>query len=272
VTRHPIGTGRGPRAAIAFALSALLAVGVSGSAGAKPRDPAPPVKAEPRVVPRTGVPQPLPLLNRDDRLPEGYQDLVRRLMARGPGDTLGDGVFGLAEGSFHAGAFDEAGGRYADFAQRFPRNLRVNLALERLLLMKDGRDFGDEPLRIYARADLMRAEGRADSAETALTAGLARYPGTKLRYHFRYALAEIARDKGNHAAAIEQALAVADTSAGSRLAPAALKLAGDETLAMGGPPERASGYYQSLLERFPDSPLAPSVRERLLLLRKKMQL
>lgn len=269
MTRHSIGTRRAGRAAIALASAALLVTAASGSAGAKPR-PEPPAKAEPRVAPR--VPQPLPLLNRDDRLPEGYQDLVRRLMARGPGDTLGDGVFTLAEGSFHAGAFDEAGGRYADFAQRFPRNLRVNLALERLLLMKDGRDFGDEPLRIYARADLLRAEGHADSAETALTAGLARYPGTKLRYHFRYALAEIARDKGNHAAAIEQALAVADTSAGSRLAPAALKLAGDETLAMGGPPERASGYYQSLLERFPDSPLAPSVRERLLLLRKKMQL
>lgn len=267
--RHSIGTRRAGRAAITLAYAALLVTAASGSAGAKPR-PEPPAKVEPRVAPR--VPQPLPLLNRDERLPEGYQDLVRRLMARGPGDTLGDGAFTLAEGSFHAGAFDEAGGRYADFAQRFPRNLRMNLALERLLLMKDGRDFGDEPLRIYARADLMRAEGHADSAEAALTAGLARYPGTKLRYHFRYALAEIARDKGNHAAAIEQALAVADTSAGSRLAPAALKLAGDETLAMGGPPERASGYYQSLLERFPDSPLAPSVRERLLLLRKKMQL
>ncbi|HYJ31600.1 MAG TPA: hypothetical protein VE326_00100 [Candidatus Binatia bacterium] len=270
MTRRVPGTGRARHAAIA--LAALLVTAAFGSAGAKPRDPEPPAKPDARVPSRTNAPQPLPILNRDDRLPEGYQDLVRRLMARGPGDTLGDGVFALAEGSFHAGAFDEAGGRYADFVQRFPRNLRANLALERLLLMKDGRDFGDEPLRIYARADLMRAEGRADSAETALAAGLARYPGTKLRYHFRYALAEIARDKGNHAAAIEQALAVADTSGDSRLAPAALKLAGDETLAMGGPPERASGYYQSLLERFPDSPLAPSVRERLLQIRKKMQL
>ena len=113
--RHSIGTRRAGRAAITLAYAALLVTAASGSAGAKPR-PEPPAKVEPRVAPR--VPQPLPLLNRDERLPEGYQDLVRRLMARGPGDTLGDGAFTLAEGSFHAGAFDEAGGRYADFAQR----------------------------------------------------------------------------------------------------------------------------------------------------------
>lgn len=263
--------------AAAVRLTLLLAVATAAalssapaSAGAKPREPDPPAAAEKRGDPRAA--QPLPILNRDERLPEGYQDLVRKLMQRGPGDTLGDGVFAMAEGSFHAGAFEEATGRYVDFAQRFPRNLRVNQALERMLLIKDGRDFGGAPLQIYARADLMRAEGRADSAEAALTAGLAQYPGTRLRYHFHFALAEIARDKGNHAGAVEQALAVADTSSSSRLAPAALKLAGDETLAAGGPAERASGYYQALLERFPDSPLAPAVRERLLQLRKKMQL
>lgn len=256
--------------AVAVAIGAGAA-STSASAGAKPREPDPPAKAEKRADPRA-IPQPLPILNRDDRLPEGYQELVRKLMQRGPGDTLGDGVFATAEGSFHAGAFEEASGRYVDFVQRFPRNLRVNLALERMLLIRDGRDFGEAPLKIYARADRMRSEGRADSAEAALTGGLAQYPGTKLRYHFRFALAEIARDKGNHAAAVEQALAVADTSASSRLAPAALKLAGDETLAAGGPAERASGYYQALLERFPESPLAPAVREHLLQLRKKMQL
>lgn len=256
----------------AFVAAALALAAAAAPATAKPRDPDPPDKVEKRMIPRSAIPQPLPILNRDERLPEGYQDLVRKLMQRGPGDTLGDGVFAMAEGSFHAGAFEEATGRYVDFAQRFPRNLRVNQALERMLLIKDGRDFGGAPLQIYARADLMRAEGRADSAEAALTAGLAQYPGTRLRYHFHFALAEIARDKGNHAGAVEQALAVADTSSSSRLAPAALKLAGDETLAAGGPAERASGYYQALLERFPDSPLAPAVRERLLQLRKKMQL
>lgn len=184
-----------PRSAL-LALAALATVvALTSPAGAKPKpqDTSPPPKPEKRAA----YPPPLPPLSRDERLPDGYQDLVRRLMMRGPADTLGDGAFALAEESFHAGAFEEAGARYADFAQRFPRNLRVNLALERILLIKDGRDFGDEPLKIYARADRMRAEGRADSAEVALAAGLSRYPGARLRYHFRFALAEIARDKGD---------------------------------------------------------------------------
>lgn len=266
------------RSAAPLLLAAAVLAGAANAparaATAKPQGslPQPPKPAQPARPMEQRYPPPLPILSRDERLPSGYQEMVRKLMHRGPGDTLGDAIFTLAEQSFHSGAFDEATGRYAEFAQRFPRNLRLNQALERVLLIRDGRDFDDGPIRIYARAEGMRAAGHPDSAEAALTAGLARYPGARLRYHFRFALAEIARDKGDHVAAIEQALAVADTSASSRLAPAALKLAGDETLAAGGPAQKASGYYQSLLERFPDSPLAPGVRAQLLLLRKKMQL
>jgi len=251
-------------------LGLALVAGVA-PAGAKPRTPDPPVKIEKQPDPRP-TQQPLPILTRDERLPDGYQDLVRKLMHRGPGDTLGDALFAFAEGAFYAGAFDEASPRYAEFVQKYPRNLRVNLALERVLLIRDGRDFDDQPIRVYARAEALRAGGHPDSARTALTAGLARYPGARLRDHFHFALAEIAREQGDHAAAVEQALAVADTASASRLAPAALKIAGDETLAMGGSPEKATGYYTALLERFPDSPLAPAVREQLLHLRKKMQL
>lgn len=243
----------------------------SRPAAAKPRNPDPEPPQPPKSTARSS-PAPLPLLTREERLPDGYQDLVRRLMQRGPADTLGDGLFAMAEEAFYAGEFEQATARYVEFVQHFPRNLRLNLALERMLLIKDGRDFEDQPIRIYARAEGMRAAGHPDSAEAALAAGLTRYPGARLRYHYHLAMAEIARDRGNHALAVEHALAVADTAAASRLAPAALQLAGDETLAAGGPVERASAYYQALLERFPDSPLAAGVRAHLLLLRKKMQL
>ncbi|HLQ67193.1 MAG TPA: tetratricopeptide repeat protein [Candidatus Limnocylindrales bacterium] len=251
------------------AMAALVAL---PAAGAKPKKtnapPLPPPSRE--VAPQ--YPPALPPLSRDERLPEGYQEMVRRLMQRSPADSLGDGLYAVADASFHAGSFDEATKLYATFAQLYTRNLRLNEALERVLMIRDCRDFDDEPLRIYAHAEELRREGKADSAAAALSAGLSRYPGARLRWHYRYALAEIARDKGNHALAVEQALAVADTSTGSRLAPYALKLAGDETLAAGGPPERAAGYYQALLERYPDSPLAAPVRVQVLALRKRMQL
>lgn len=261
-----------PAFARALALSTTAGVlalsALSGAADAKPlQQGSPPVVAAP-----TQYPPPLPPIGRDEALPRAYGDYVRRFMNRGPADTLGEGLFAAAEAAFHAGAFEAATKGYQEFAQKFTRNLAMNDALERLLLIKEMRDFEDEPLRVYARADGLRRGGGADSAAALLRAALARYPGARIRYHMRYALAELARDEGNHAVAIEQALAVADTTSRSRLAPYALKLAGDETLAMGGPPERASGYYQALLERYPDSPLAAGVRARILALRKRAQL
>ncbi|HYR69277.1 MAG TPA: hypothetical protein VER77_05300, partial [Candidatus Dormibacteraeota bacterium] len=99
-----------------------------------------------------------------------------------------------------------------------------------------------------------------------------RWPGARIRYHLHYQMAELARDRGDHAAAVTHAMAVADSSSKSRLAPAALKLAGDETIALGEGRDRALKLYQELLERFPDSPLTPGVRSQVIEMRKGMQL
>jgi TolA-binding protein len=117
-----------------------------------------------------------------------------------------------------------------------------------------------------------REAAHPDSASTVASSALTRWPGARIRYHLHYQLAEIARDRGDHTGAIAQALAVADTTSKSRLAPLALKLAGDETLALGQGRERALHIYQELLERFPESPLAAGVRSQVLDLRKAMQL
>lgn len=251
-------------AAAALALAGALAAPITAAAR-------PAAKRMVVVVPKE-PPAVLPPVARDERLPEGYGDLVKRITRRGPADTLGDGLYAQAEAAFYAGDFDAATQRYQEFAQKFVRNLRVNDALDRILVIRESRDFDDGPLKLWARAESCRHDGKPDSVATLLRLGLERYPGAALRYRFHLALAELARDRGDHASALTQALAVADTSVTSRLAPYALKMAGDETLAMGGPPDRAMGYYQSLLERFPDSPLAPGVRAQLLAMRKKMQL
>ncbi|HKQ19152.1 MAG TPA: tetratricopeptide repeat protein [Candidatus Eisenbacteria bacterium] len=256
--------------AVAVAIAMAAGALVPGDAAAKTKEA---VQPEPPPVTNQPVyPPPLPPLGRDEELPRVYGEMVRRFTNRGPADTLGDGIFATAEAAFRAGAFDEAAKHYKEFAQKYTRNLAMNDALERILLIKEMRDFDDEPLRAFARAVAMRGSGEADSAAAVLRAGLTRYPGARIRYHMRYLLAELARDRGDHATAIEYALAVADTTSRSRLAPYALKLAGDETLAMGAPPERAAGYYQALLERYPDSPLAAGVRARILALRKRSQL
>lgn len=231
-----------------FALLAL--VGVSG-AWAGPATAVPPA--------RQGSPEPLP-------------SVLEALRARSAQDTVGDGAYAFALRAFDEGRFDEAQLRFQEFTQLYPRNLRMNDALSTVLLIRGNREFKDEPLRIYATAEALRRGGQADSASALARSGLVRFPGARIRDHWNWLLAEIASGRGDHAGAIAFAVAVADTTQKSRLAPYALKLAAEETLAMSGDPTRALRFYQDLLERYPGSPLAPEVRARALELRRKLQL
>lgn len=204
--------------------------------------------------------------------PQPYERLLQAIRAQTAQDTVGNGAFALAMQVYEAGRFDEAVGKLGEFVRLYPRNLALTEALETILLIRSNREFKDEPLRLYIAAEAARRAGHPDSAAALVHAGLERYPGAKIRDRWNFLLAELARDQGDHAAAIGFALAVADTAAGSRLAPYALKLAAEETLALGTQPAHALRYYQDLLERYPDSPLAPEVRARALELRKKFQL
>ena len=201
-----------------------------------------------------------------------YRTIVRAAEIRSPSDTLGNGVYAAAKEAFYAGNFDEAIARAGEFTKAYTRNLNMNDALELVLLVRGFRDFQDEPLRAYAKVMALREGARPDSASAVAARALERWPGARIRYHLHYQIAEVARDRGDHAAAVTHAMAVADSSSKSRLAPAALKLAGDETISLGQGRDRALKLYQELLERFPDSPLAPGVRSQVLEMRKGMQL
>lgn len=203
---------------------------------------------------------------------DAYRAIVRAAEVRSPSDTLGNGVYAAAKAAFYAGQFDEAIARAGEFTKAYTRNLNMNDALELVLLTRGFRDFQDEPLRAYAKVLALREAGRPDSASALAARTLERWPGAHIRYHLHYQIAELARDRGDHAAAVTHAMAVADSSSKSRLAPAALKLAGDETIALGQGRDRALKLYQELLERFPDSPLAPQVRSQVIEMRKGMQL
>ena len=195
-----------------------------------------------------------------------------KLSISAPSDTLGAGDYHAARHLFEAGLFDSAAVLFQRFALHFPRNLLVNDAIERVLLIRENREPGDEALRLYARTAAFRTAGQADSAAASARAGLARFPRARVRYHWQYLLAEISRERGDHAEAIRFALVVADSTTKSRLAPYALKLAGDETVAMGDDPAKALRFYQTLLERYPASPLAPPVRAQVMEIRKRLQL
>jgi tetratricopeptide (TPR) repeat protein len=228
--------------------------------------PIPKTLPELRLPPPPGA-APAPTTN------DVYRALLRQYPGgNSPADTLGNGVYALARSAFFAGRFEEAMARAAEFTRTYTRNLNLNDALEMTLLIRGFRDFEDQPLKAYGRVLALRGAGQADSAFAAGRNALARWPGARIRHHLHFQLAEMARDRGDHATAVTHALAVADPSSKSRLAPAALKLAGDESVAAGQGQDRALRIYQDLLERYPDSPLAPSVRAQVLEMRKRLQL
>jgi len=203
-------------------------------------------------------------------LPRTYQALVRRFGTMAPAETLGLGAYRHAEVAFSSGQFDSAGAAYLDFARRYPRNLRVNDALSMMLLIKSARDFDDQPLLLYARGRAYRNAGKPDSATAVLASAAQRYPGAGVRYHVNLMLAEMAEARGDHARALQWAVAAADTAKGNRLAPFALKIAAESSLAMGEPPQKALAFYKTILERYPNSPVTPEARTRALQIRKKM--
>jgi len=274
----------GPLAAAITLLVAALFGGVAdGTAKPKPVESKEPVKGS-RQAPAQGAPgsqaTPSQPSTQDDGASDdetmtndAYRAIVRSsLQTKSPGDTLGDGLFASARAAFYAGEFDTAMVRAKQFTQTYMRNLSMNEALQMMLLWRGYRDFENRPLRAYAHVLELREAGRPDSAAAVAQAALTQWPGARVRDHLHMELAVLARDRGDHAAAVTHALAVADTSLHSRLAPAALNLAGDEALAAGQGPETALHLYQALLERYPESPLATSVRAKIFDLRKRTQL
>ena len=203
-------------------------------------------------------------------LPRTYQALVRRFGTMSPADSMGEGAYRWADAAFAAGKFDDASKGYLDFARRYPRNLKVNDALSATLLIKEARDFEDQPLLLYARGRAFRAVGKPDSAVAVLTAAAQRYPGAKVRHHVHLMLAEIERSRGDHAAALRWAVAGADTTGKNRLAPFALRIAAESSIDLGEPPQKALAYYKEILERYPRSPVTPEARSRSLEIRKRM--
>ncbi|TMQ57878.1 MAG: tetratricopeptide repeat protein [Candidatus Eisenbacteria bacterium] len=247
--------------ALAFVLAILPAAPAWGSAPA-PIQPSGPSAPVPRPAPP-----------REAAKGKGlYHTLLGNLSIRAPQDTVGGGEYDEARRLFEAGLFDSAAAEFQQFAARFPRNLFLNDAIEHVLLIRENREPGDEALRLYARTVALRGAGLVDSAASVARAGLSRFPNARVRYHWHYLLAETARERGDHAAAIRYALVIADSTSKSRLAPYALKLAGDESIAMGEDPAKALRLYQALLERYPTSPLAPPVRAQVLEIRKRLQL
>ena len=170
-------------------------------------------------------------------------------------------AFETARVLFFQGMFDSSRAALLDIAVRYPDGLTANDALERALLIDEGKP------RLFlerlARAEWLDVAGKADSALAVLsevtgaarndvvvgTAGLMR--------------ASVLRREGKDA----QALAVLDDFVkeypAGRLAPAALRDMGDTYAKNLDDREKAVAAYERLLIEYPESILAIEVRRTL---------
>jgi TolA-binding protein len=255
--------------AIALAAAALAALPALDAPGVSRADAAPKPRKE--TVPRVTLGRPvITAVPAADSMPNTYEGLIRRFATLTPSDSMGNGDYRAAEALFAAGKFDEAAKAFHEFARRYPRNMNVNDALATVLLIREARDFEDKPLHLYARARAHRLEGRPDSARALLSEAAERFPGAKARHRIQYALAELAWERTDYAEALRWALAAADTAVSNRVAPFALKIAAESSIALGEAPQKALGYYKVILERYPKAAVTPEARARALEIRKRM--
>ena len=120
----------------------LLALALPcGRAHAAPK----PVEDADKKARKNGIsPTQLQITPRDSYM----RSLLGGLSINAPSDTAGSEEYEQAGRLFQAGLFDSAAGSYQLFALRHPRNLLVNDAIEHVLLIRENREPGDQPLRL----------------------------------------------------------------------------------------------------------------------------
>ena len=201
-----------------------------------------------------------------------YRTIIRAAGIRSPA-TRSNSVYAAAKEAFYAGKIDEAIASAAEFTKSYTRNLNMtNDALELVLLTRGFRDFrtsrcaprpGHLAVREAGTARFRVGAGRANPRALAgrknpISPSL---PDRRARPRSR-------RSRGGGHPRDGGGRFIVEEPARARRAEAG----GDETLALGQGRDRALKLYQELLERFPDSPLAPGVRSQVLEMRKGMQL
>lgn len=179
-----------------------------------------------------------------DEQPGVNQDLLRKLR----GDWF-----------FWQGMFDEAAGEYEALAEKGRDSSVVREALERLSLIKLNGELFYEPLAMFV--DGMRYEKHGDPVKALTTYGmlLNRFPSSQIADDARYRMAIILEALGNIGEAKHILSQIA--SSGSPLAPRAQMDLAEMEAARN--PKRAIDLYSKLIEKFPQSALAPFARRRI---------
>jgi tetratricopeptide (TPR) repeat protein len=196
--------------------------------------------------------------------------------------------FMAAEVSFYMGETDSALSLFNSLASEHPDWEFANDALDRafLLMENSGRSPGGwvsfdpgvdapdvsglDPLALYAAAEFLTSIDRPDSALGYLTAIVSAHSESPLVDDAMLSASDLHLTLGNVGEAIAGLASLAKDYPDSRLAPLALEKLGDIWWQERGDGRRALEEYAKGLDRYPNSLIAPRVRDKVARLRREV--
>jgi len=175
--------------------------------------------------------------------------------------------YGAAMATFLSGEFGAGVDSLSGMAKRYPWSKWANDALETAVTARLSLNDGGAGLDVYVGAINDAAAGRFDAALAALHSLEDEAPGTALAARAAYMRSGILLELGRAGEAAAALEALAERYPIDRFAPRALERLG--TMAEEGDPQKASGHYASIIEKYPDYIFMERVRSRYMSLQRK---
>lgn len=207
-------------------------------------------------------------LMRVGRLAEARERFTE--IASGKTEPAPHAMFMAAEVSFFMGETDSAMSLYADLAGGHPEWDEANDALARMFLLQECAGAGAEPLALYATAELLGSIDRPDSALTYLSSIIESHPDSPLVDDAMFRAGELHLELGDADRALAMCRSVVEHDPEGRLAPLAQERIGDIWWEERGDGRRALDEYTKGLDSYPNSLVAPRVRDKVSRLRREV--
>lgn len=179
--------------------------------------------------------------------------------------------FMAAEVSFFMGETDSALYLYSDLAFKHPDWEQANDAIDRVFLLQEQAGQSDHrPLGLFAMGELLATIDRPDSALGYLNLLVDQFSDSPLVDDALLRSAELYLHLGDVDRALSACSEVAEGHPDSRHAPLAREMLGDIWWEKRGDGARALEEYTKGLDEFPDSLIAPRVRDKVARLRREV--
>jgi len=188
-----------------------------------------------------------------------------------PSEIVPEAHYMAAEVSFFMGETDSALSLYSTLAADHPDWELANDAIDRMFLLQEQAGQTDNrPLALYATGELLATIDKPDSALGYMNLLVEGFPESPLVDDALLRSVDLYLNLGEVDLALSACSAVAESFSEERLAPLAREKLGDIWWEQRGDGAKALEEYLKGLDEFPDSLIAPRVRDKVARLRREV--